>query len=605
MTVDGGLVPGQPTEIRFANGNHAVAYLTDSSASEADSSAREAVGQIGLRPGNQGGAVLLASGGADGLAGASLARASEVLGPAIAGAAKVTGSIVVDGGTASGVMQVAGRARVSHRDAIPVLIGVAPAGKLSYPGGPDGAGLASLQEDHSHFILADAAEWGDETALMMAVVQSLAGDAPVVVTLAGGGPVARSEVLHAARCGWPVFVLAGTGGVADSLVGLWRAHRADRRRRAAILLPPRFRAKPPTPVAAISDPDLREIITIADLRLVTDTDPSRLARRLAWELQDEPVLKRGWQKFATYDKLASRLRKTFTRTQGVVLTLGVTATLLALIHGHTGGAPLHWAVVAIPILTAVVIAIAARNAVGQRWVMLRAAAEATKAEIFRYRASKGAYAATAHGTRKLTGQEGLAARIGAIDAKLMHTQASNEPLTPYRGELPPRMYGAASEDDGLSALDAEQYLRIRVCDQLTYYHGKIRGLSRSRQILQALAIASGGAGAVIAAAGLEVWVGLTSGVAAAALAYLGYLQVDNTIVTYNQAAANLDNIQSDWYARSPSARTPEAYQELISGCESVLTTELGGWVQQMNDALREIAAGQADTVEASRKRNSS
>jgi hypothetical protein len=43
----------------------------------------------------------------------------------------------------------------------------------------------------------------------------------------------------------------------------------------------------------------------------------------------------------------------------------------------------------------------------------------------------------------------------------MQAQASSGPLTPYRGELPPPRTGLPAGDEGLSALDTEQYLRIR------------------------------------------------------------------------------------------------------------------------------------------------
>jgi hypothetical protein len=584
-----GLVPGQPAEIRFGNGNQAIAYL-------ATGDAGEAISRIGLAPGDRARPVLLACGGADELEGPDLARASQMLGPGIAAAAKVTGAVIADGGTASGVMQVTGRARALHPGAIPVLIGIAPAGKITYPGGPTSAGLVPLQEDHSHFILADSAEWGGETALMTATAGALARGAPVVLTLAGGGSVAMAEVLAATRQGWPAFVVTDTGGLADRLAQLWDTYRLPHRRRLAVLLPKHRRYRPLPPPADIDDPGLREIITVGDLRMVTRADPSQFSRQLAWELQDDPVVKQAWQRFATYDQLAGRLRKTFTRIQGTILALGVTATLLALIHDQAGGAVLHWAVVATPILVSVLIALASRSAVGQRWVMLRAAAEAIKSEIYRYRTGSRADGAAAPGKRQPGGQEALAARIGAVDAKLMQTQASSGPLTPYGGPLPPPMYGAASNDDGLSPLDADRYLRIRAGDQLSYYHGKIRTLSRWRNAYQFLAIASGGAGAIIAAAGLDVWVGLTSGIAAAALAYLGYLQVDNTIVSYNQAASALDNLQAGWHARCAQHRTPEAFHDLVTSSEAVLTTELSGWVQQMNDALRELASRQAETT---------
>lgn len=117
------------------------------------------------------------------------------------------------------------------------------------------------------------------------------------------------------------------------------------------------------------------------------------------------------------------------------------------------------------------------------------------------------------------------------------------------------MYGAGRDDDGLSALDAERYLQIRVGDQVHYFHGRIRSLSRRRNALQLIAIAAGAAGAILAAAGLEVWIGLTSAASAALLAYLGYLQVDNTVVTYNQAAANLAGLERGWSALSPTERS--------------------------------------------------
>ena len=156
----------------------------------------------------------------------------------------------------------------------------------------------------------------------------------------------------------------------------------------------------------------------------------------------------------------------------------------------------------------------------------------------------------------------------------MQTQASSGPLTPYNGPLPPEMYGAGRDDDGLSPLDAERYLQIRIADQLTYYHGRIRSLDRGRNILQLLAIAAGATGAILAAAGLEVWIGLTSGTSAAALAYLGYLQIDNTIVTYNQAAAKLTGLEREWRARSLTQQNFATLKDLVTRSEAALTTEL-------------------------------
>jgi hypothetical protein len=40
--------------------------------------------------------------------------------------------------------------------------------------------------------------------------------------------------------------------------------------------------------------------------------------------------------------------------------------------------------------------------------------------------------------------------------------------------------------------------------------------------------------------------------------------------------------------RHSAQRDPEAFDKLVTGAEDVLTTELTGWVQQMNDAMAEL-----------------
>jgi hypothetical protein len=417
------------------------------------------------------------------------------------------------------------------------------------------------------------------------------------MVLAGGGQVARSEALEAARRGWPVFAIAGTGGLADDLLADRQTYRVGRRRLAAAVLPGKLRYRPLPPASGIGDPDLREIVLQADIRPVTGTDPKMLGRELAWELQEEPILKRAWESFATYDHLAIRLRRMSTRFQAAILALGVTATLLGLVYSQVKESWLYWVVVVLPILVSVLIAVASRRAVGQRWLMLRAAAESIKAAIYRYRTLRTASAADAARAAAVRQRE-LASQLEVIERRLMRTEASSGPLTPYHGPLPPRMYGASQYDDGLSPLGAVRYLQIRVGDQLSYFNQRIRTLNRRRNLLQLLAIGSGAAGAILAADKLEAWIGLCAGVSAAALAYLGFLQLDNTIVTYNQTASRITGLERRWRALSRAQQDDAAFRRLVADCESALSTELYGWVQQMNDAFQDLRHDQAS--EASR-----
>jgi len=220
--------------------------------------------------------------------------------------------------------------------------------------------------------------------------------------------------------------------------------------------------------------------------------------------------------------------------------------------------------------------------------MMRAAAEFIKAEVFRYRVLDPAETGGQAQASKGANQQRLAAQLDEIEARLMQTEASSGPVTPYAGPLPPDNYEAVRTDDGLTRLTADRYLRLRVEGQVSYFHNRVRTLNRSRNVLQFLAVAAGATGAILAAAHLEVWIGLTAGASAAALAYLGYLQVDNTIVTYNQTAFRLAAQERWWLALDPAEQTGSALERLVTGCESALAAEQAGWVQQMNDTLEQL-----------------
>jgi hypothetical protein len=105
-------------------------------------------------------------------------------------------------------------------------------------------------------------------------------------------------------------------------------------------------------------------------------------------------------------------------------------------------------------------------------------------------------------------------------------------------------------------------------------------------VFQLLALTVGAAGTLLAAAGLETWIGLTTAIAAAAVAYLASRQVEPTLVAYNQAAGRLESLQRLWGAQPTEKRD---FDRLVNEAEGVLATELSGWVQQMNQAIEEAA----------------
>lgn len=156
-------------------------------------------------------------------------RLAEVVVHGVAKLAAHDGLTVVTGGTDAGVFRLLGPPLA--RAAAPV-VGVAPRGRVSWPGMRSRAGfteLEPLEPHHSHFVLVEGDEWGDETGVLLALAGALAERAAVVAVLCGGGFVSRTEVLGHVRAGRPVVVLAGSGRLADDIT---RARALDERSRA-------------------------------------------------------------------------------------------------------------------------------------------------------------------------------------------------------------------------------------------------------------------------------------------------------------------------------------------------------------------------------------
>lgn len=137
------------------------------------------------------------------------ARLSNLFSLGIARAAATLGAAIIDGGTAVGVMKMMGQG-VADRGHTTALVGVTPAGKVTYPGGlvegsiEDGAALDS---NHSHFVLVKGGTWGDETETMYSLAKAFSEGIPVITILADGGLNCKKEAL---KMDWQYFHLGGT-----------------------------------------------------------------------------------------------------------------------------------------------------------------------------------------------------------------------------------------------------------------------------------------------------------------------------------------------------------------------------------------------------------
>ena len=158
--------------------------------------------------------------------------------------------LIIDGGTQSGVMELMGLGAAAQQHKFP-LLGVAPAGLVSFPGQSEDIGQEErgpLDPNHSHFVLVQTKQWGGETATMYALAQMYSQNRPSVAILVNGGAVAIQEVLYNVRQQRPILVLQGSGRAADDIARLWQE-------------------KP----ATIADPNYAEIIQHGDIHLFPAT----------------------------------------------------------------------------------------------------------------------------------------------------------------------------------------------------------------------------------------------------------------------------------------------------------------------------------------------
>jgi hypothetical protein len=576
--------------IHFPDGNTAVSVTLP-----ANASAAEALHMLNFQ---QPEALIMVIGGAGQLDDSFRDRLKTLCNLGIARVAAEAKAAIIDGGTRAGVMELIGRAVADRGNQSP-LLGVAPSGTVTYPGGPTDnaqAQSAPLDPHHSHFVLVEGNDWGDETNMMYNIAGELGKNIPVVTILVNGGEIAKHEAWHSVQHGWPLIVIKGSGRMADTLASLWKKKQAQQQ----------------TASTGETDPELAEILEKGNLHLFPLDGPvEQFGQLLKRSLYQTPLLTHAWKLFAVYDENAKRQRTFFERLQFWILCAGVIATAFVVLQillrsnnimrvGSIADQIIHSIIVLLPIIISILLAGASRFTPGSRWVLLRAGAESIKREIYCYRTRTGEYQQDEVSLSRqspprhksaISSQEKFAAKIAEISHRLMQTEINTAALRPYTGPIPPKMYGAEADDDGFSKLTSDRYIAIRIGDQRTYFRGRAQKLGVEITRYYWLIFIAGGVGTLLAALGVEPIVALTTAFAAAFASYLEYHQTQYTLVKYNQTLANLDNAESMWMSLSEERRK-ESFDEFVKTTEQILEAENVGWVQQMYDALASLRARQ-------------
>ena len=558
----------QPQEIVFPNNNGAKLVTALRGTPMAS-----LIESLGISPPKN---LILLIGGADKLDERLTSRLTQLFSRGIARAAADAEALIIDGGTQAGIMQIMGQS-IADRGRRSSLLGVAPAGKVTYPGGPTVAGndSAPLDPNHSHFVLVDGSEWGTETETLFDFAAAF--NVPVLAILVNGGAIAKDELLQSVRQNWPVIVIEGSGRLANEVAAL---------------------KKQPS---QIEEPTLAEIVEEGDLRIFPITGALEdFERMLFSQSPNVKLLHDAWQRFATYDANANRLQKAFRQIQFWILALGLIVVFLVVFQKQgqelvkqqqTLQNALGWLrypIIVIPIVTAILLAYYNKFRPANKWILLRGSAEAIKREIYRYRARTGDYSKDRLTTNSR--DDVFHERLEPVSRRLMQTDVNHGALKLYEGPLPPKEV-AQQNDDGFSFLTPERYIELRLEDQLNYYSTKTPKLEKQVKQMQIAILVAGGVGTLLAAVGAELWVALTTALAGALTTWLVSRQLEETLVRYNQCAADLANVRDWWTKLSPAAkRNPKNIEQLVEVTEQVLETELSGWVQRMENALAQLKA---------------
>ncbi|NEO99797.1 MAG: DUF4231 domain-containing protein [Symploca sp. SIO2E9] len=313
------------------------------------------------------------------------------------------------------------------------------------------------------------------------------------------------------------------------------------------------------------------------------------------------VLKHAWERQGTYGKNAKAAQTRFFQLRIGILVLSVLATLLAVTHSVIKEMCLdpqetikiiHWLLLLVPITLSVLLAGAVKFDKGNNWILLRGSAELLKKEIFCYRAGIGNY------SDRNSRDSVLASKVKLISQRLKGTPIHQTSLSPYEGEVLPKRNSSKSKnnklpeeynknDDKFSDLTPTNYLRWRLEDQFNWYRKKTRQLDKQLHYFQWGIYLLGGIGTFLVAVNQEIWVALSTALAAVFSSFLEIKRVEATLIAYNQAADDLYDISTWWSSLSDQEKL-ENFELLVIKTETTIQSENAGWVQEMNDALTEL-----------------
>jgi hypothetical protein len=300
-----------------------------------------------------------------------------------------------------------------------------------------------------------------------------------------------------------------------------------------------------------------------------------------------PILEIAWTRYAQLDASSLRRTRAHKRLRVGIATLGVLATLLAILvttyswdQNQVVGLSLKVLFILTPIVASLLAAFSAKTFANSDWLITRAAAEEYLKEIYFFRT-------ILRGNPKR--REYLEKRINEIQRHLFRGLGGEFAFRPYNAPIPPYYRADYGNDPGFNDLTGEEYFKYRLEDQLRWHIREINEYKRERGVLTFLVLASGGLGTFFAAwdQSLNVWVALTASITAAIVGWQQLRNVDAVIKNYSKVILELTTVYDHWNNLEPEERTDAEFYKMVRGCEGVLWAQNTEYIKTMQEALEE------------------
>lgn len=305
-----------------------------------------------------------------------------------------------------------------------------------------------------------------------------------------------------------------------------------------------------------------------------------------------PILQIAWARFSELD-INSLARSKAYRTKRVwIAVLGVLATLFAILsqmfpYPPAEGQPaiiglvFRVLLILIPLAASGLAAFTKAFYSSGDWLMLRAGAEEIQKEIYFFRTIL---------QKEKDRRAYLEKRLGEIQRQLFQSLNGELVIKPYKGSIPSNYYpDDPHSDPGFADLSGDEYFNYRVENQLAWHRKEIQEYQAERIRLQVIIIATGVAGAFLAAWGgaLSIWVALTASLTAAFLGWQELRNIDLVVKNYSKVVVELSVIYDHWLNLEPEERTEAEFHRMVKGTEEVLWAQNMEYIKSQKKALEE------------------